>query len=190
MNFGIKDFYFLGEENPDDSAHFMLMWAFSLEYFKALDFPGGSEGKASVCNAGDLGSSPGLGRSPGEGNGNPLQYCCLENPMDRGAWQAAVYGVSKSRTWLSDFTSLLHIKYLPNGVYRNSWYRRKHPNVRTIHSFNKYCWMNPLCARHCSKHCGDIAGNKTDTDPYACQLIFYWGETNDIQMKGEISSTY
>ena len=48
-------------------------------------FPGGSEVKASACNAGDLGSIPGLGRSPGEGNGNPLQYSCLENPMDRGA---------------------------------------------------------------------------------------------------------
>ena len=62
------------------------------------DFPGGSDGKASVYNAGDLGSSPGLGRSPGEGNGNPLQYCCLENPMDRGAWYATVYGVAKSWT--------------------------------------------------------------------------------------------
>ena len=50
-----------------------------------LDFPGGSDSKASVYNAGDPGSSPGLGRSPGEGNGNPLQYYCLENPMDRGA---------------------------------------------------------------------------------------------------------
>ena len=48
--------------------------------------PGGSDGKVSVCNAGDPGSIPGLGRSPGEGNGNPLQYYCLENPMDRGAW--------------------------------------------------------------------------------------------------------
>ena len=51
-----------------------------------LDFPGGSDGKASVYNAGDLGSIPGLGRFPGEGNGNPLQYSCLENPMDGGAW--------------------------------------------------------------------------------------------------------
>ena len=49
-------------------------------------FPGGSDGKASACNAGDLGSIPGLGRSPGEGNGNPLQYSCLENSIDRGAW--------------------------------------------------------------------------------------------------------
>ena len=51
-----------------------------------LNFPGGSDSKASVYNAGDPGSIPGLGRSPGEGNGNPLQDYCLENPMDRGAW--------------------------------------------------------------------------------------------------------
>ena len=65
-------------------------------------------GKASVYNAGDPGLSPGLGRSPGEGNGNPLQYSCLENPMDRGAWLATVYGVTKSRAQLSDFNSLLY----------------------------------------------------------------------------------
>ena len=52
----------------------------------SIDFPGASDGKASVYNVGDPGSSPGLGRSPGEGNGNPLRYCCLENPMDGGAW--------------------------------------------------------------------------------------------------------
>ena len=66
--------------------------------------------KASAYNAGDLGSFPELGRSTGEGNGNPLQYSCLENPMDRGAWQATVHGVAKSRTWLSDFTSLDHLR--------------------------------------------------------------------------------
>ena len=53
---------------------------------KQLGFPGGSDGKASVYNVGDPGSVPGLGRSPGEGNGNPFRYYCLENPMDRGAW--------------------------------------------------------------------------------------------------------
>ena len=58
-------------------------------------FPGGSEVKPSACNAGDPGSIPGLGRSPGEANGNPLQYSCLENSMDRGAWWATVHGVSK-----------------------------------------------------------------------------------------------
>ena len=74
---------------------------------KVLSFPGDSEVIASACNAGDLGSIPGLGRSPGEGNGNPLHYSCLENPMDRGAWWDILHGVAKSRTRLSDFTSLL-----------------------------------------------------------------------------------
>ena len=69
-----------------------------------LGFPGGSEVKASASNEGDPGSIPGLGRSPGEGNDNPLQYSCLENPMDREAWQATVHGVAKSQTRLSDFT--------------------------------------------------------------------------------------
>ena len=74
-----------------------------------LGFPGGSEFKASFCNAGDLGSIPGSGRSPGEGNGNPLQYSCLENPMDVGAWWATVHGVVKSRTRLSDFTFTFYV---------------------------------------------------------------------------------
>ena len=56
-------------------------------------FPGDSDGKESACNAGDLDSIPGLGRFPGEGNGNPPQYSCLENSMDRGAWQATVHGI-------------------------------------------------------------------------------------------------
>ena len=68
---------------------------------------GGSDSKASACNVGDLGSIPGSGRYPGEGNGNPLQYCCLENSMDGGAWWATVHGVAKSQTQLSDFTSLI-----------------------------------------------------------------------------------
>ena len=61
-------------------------------------FPGGSDGKESACSAGDLGSIPGLGRSPGEGNGNPLQYSCQENSMDRGTWQTTIHGVAKSQT--------------------------------------------------------------------------------------------
>ena len=60
-----------------------------------MGFPGGSDGEVSVCNAGDPGSIPGLGRFPGEGNGSPLQYSCLENPMDTGAWQATLHGVTK-----------------------------------------------------------------------------------------------
>ena len=66
-----------------------------------MGFLGGSEGKASACKAEDLGSIPGSGRSPGEGNDNPLQYSCLEISMDRGAWQAAVHVVTKSQTQLS-----------------------------------------------------------------------------------------
>ena len=60
-----------------------------------MGFPGGSEVKASTSNVGDPGSVPGSGRSPGEGNGNPLQYSCLGNPMDRGAWWTTVHGVAK-----------------------------------------------------------------------------------------------
>ena len=67
-----------------------------------MGFPSSSDGKTSTCNAGDLGSIPGSGRSPGEGNGNSLQYSCQENPMDRRAWWATVHGVAKSQTRLSD----------------------------------------------------------------------------------------
>ena len=74
-----------------------------------LGFPGSSEVKASACNAGDLGSIPGLGRFPGAGNGNPLQYSGLENTMDGRAWWATVHGVAESRTRLSDFTFFLSL---------------------------------------------------------------------------------
>ena len=69
-----------------------LAAAAAAAYIYTLGFPCSSVGKESACNAGDPGSIPGLGRSPGEGNGNPLQYSCLENPMDRGAWWATVHG--------------------------------------------------------------------------------------------------
>ena len=61
-----------------------------------MSFPGGSDGKESTCNGGDMGLIPGSGKSPGEGNGNPLQYSCLENPMDR-AWWATVVGLQRVR---------------------------------------------------------------------------------------------
>ena len=66
--------------------------------FAILGFPGGSEVKASAWNVGDLGLIPGSERSPGEGNGNPLQYSCLENPISGGAWWATVHGVAESDT--------------------------------------------------------------------------------------------
>ena len=71
------------------------MYLFIILY-RSMGFPGGSDGVQSACKVGDLGSIPGSGRPPGEGNGNALQYSCLENPMDRGAWWATVHGVTKS----------------------------------------------------------------------------------------------
>ena len=70
-----------------------------------MDFPGGSDGKVSVYNAGDLGSIPGSGGFPGEENSNPLQYSCLENPMDGRAWSQRVHGVTKSQTQFQELAS-------------------------------------------------------------------------------------
>ena len=92
--------------NPvSDSSLFwqnICFWDFCLSPRLTGGFPGGSDGKESACNAGYLGSIPGLGRSPGEGSGYPLQYSCLENSMGRGVWQAIVHKIAKSQTRLSD----------------------------------------------------------------------------------------
>ena len=72
-----------------------------IKFIPCFDFPGGSDGKETACSEGELGSIPGLGSSPGGEHGNPLQYSCLENPMGRGAWQAAVNGIAKTLTLLS-----------------------------------------------------------------------------------------
>ena len=77
--------------------------------FKRLGLLRWLSGKESACNSGDTVSIPGSGRSPGEGNVNPLQYSCLENPMDGGDWWAIVQRVAKSRTWLSDWTHTSHL---------------------------------------------------------------------------------
>ena len=69
-----------------------------------MGFPDGSDSNECFCNVGELGLIPGLGRAPGEGNGYPLQYSCLENAMDRGVWKATVRGVAKSQIQLSNFT--------------------------------------------------------------------------------------
>ena len=93
-------------------------------------------GKASACNVGGQGSIPGLGRSPGEGNGNPLQYSCLENPTDEGAWKATVHGVAKSLTWLSDFTHSIYA-----GIYfsfLNSFYGIPPADSRSCELFLTY----------------------------------------------------
>ena len=90
-------------------------------------FPGSSDGKASAYNVGDPGSIPGLGRSPGEANGNPLQYSCLENPMGRGACQATVHGVAKSQAWLSDF---IHSCYHTGERKRKAHSLAKHVSTK------------------------------------------------------------
>ena len=82
-----------------------------------MGFPDGSDGKESACNAGDSGLIPELGRSPGEGNGNPFQYSCLENPMDGGAWWATVHRVAESQTQLNDFHFHHFAVFLPDGYF-------------------------------------------------------------------------
>ena len=106
-----------------------------------MDFPGGSDGKASAYNAGDPGSFPGLGRSSGEGNGNPLQYFCLENPMDGGACRLQSMG-SQSRTQLSDFT-LLQWLYIPWDIikclYSLFWFYVDQMIVLCIENYKTLC---------------------------------------------------
>ena len=105
-------------------------------------FSGGSDGKASACNVGDVGLIPGSGRSPGEENGNLLQYSCLENSMDRGALQATGHGVAKSQTQLSNFTSSLLQTIIV--IYLNQLY----PTF--LFTFKKYMRKN-LCEAYMSK---------------------------------------
>ena len=81
---------------------------------------GHSDSEESASHAGDPGLSPRFGRSPGEGNGNPLQYSCLENSMDRGTWQASVHGVTNSRSGLSDFTFTFHFRTLEKEMATHS----------------------------------------------------------------------
>ena len=85
-----------------------------------MGFPGGSDGKQSACDAREQCSIPESGRSLGEGNGTPLQYSYLENPMDAGAWWAAVHGVAKSWIQLSDFTFTFHFHALEKEMTTHS----------------------------------------------------------------------
>ena len=102
-------------------------------------FPGGSDSKESACNAGDSGSIPGSGRSPGEGNGNPLQCPCLENSMDRGAWRATVHGVAKSWTRQSDF----HLQAVLLAKTRNA--RQRGPGLQR-ESWSSPWWLQRVNA--------------------------------------------
>ena len=114
--------------------------------FLVLTPPATLVGKESAYNSGDLGSIPGLGRSPGEGNGNPLQHSCLENPMDGGAWQATVHGVAKSRTQLTDLTFLTVASWpaykISQEAGKVAWYSHLFQNILqfvVIHSQRLWC---------------------------------------------------
>ena len=105
-DFNLDSFHLSGQ----DSEAFYLVKTIKLNG----SFPGGSDSKESACNAGDLCSIPGLGKSPGEGNGNPLQNSCLKNSMDRGAWQATVHWVTESG--MTERLSLIHCsEHHPTG---------------------------------------------------------------------------
>ena len=117
---------FRGSSQPRDQAQasriagrFFTLWATRESLIiMVAGFPGGSEGKEPACNARDLGSIPGLGRSPEEGNSYPLQYSCLENSKNRGAWWATIQRVAKSQTWLSNrYNKVLFIKPCYSKVF-------------------------------------------------------------------------
>ena len=108
-----------------------------------LGFPGSSAGKESACDAGDLSSIPGSGKTPGEGNGYPLQYSCLENFMDRGVWQATVHGVAKSRTRLSDF-HFTFFKLLSLGKFVTDQYIIQGQQLLKITIWNKSWTVHPF----------------------------------------------
>ena len=99
------------------------------------DFPGGSDSEESACIAGSPGSIPGLGRSPGERKDYPLQYSCLENSMDRGAWQATVHGVTKSWTWTEQLTLIytLYLELICNVVLISTV--QQNDSVTHMHTF-------------------------------------------------------
>ena len=101
--------FYLGEGERSISVSFCPAEAVLIPLRGDYDSLVAQDGKESACNAGDPGSIPGLGKSPGEENGNPLQYSCLGNPMDGGTWQTTVHRVAKSQTRLSDFTFTIMI---------------------------------------------------------------------------------
>ena len=97
-----SSFVFIAKGCREPKCPLVCQWTKQIWHSQSMEIPCGSDSEESARNAGDLGSVPGLGRSPGEGNGYPLQYSCLENPMDRGVWWVTIHGISESQTQLSD----------------------------------------------------------------------------------------
>ena len=124
-------------------------------------FPGASDGKECACNVGDLGSIPGSGRSPREGNGYPLQYFCLENTMDRGAWGLQSMGSQRVRHNLALTLSLRHVKGRERSGQAEGWMRAK-PQWRKRHGCNRGSMSREQGRRHniCALLC--------------CGLSVYW----------------
>ena len=125
----------MGEKNINSRFHL-----FDIISWSTSGSPPSLVGKEPACNAGDLGSLPGTGRSPGEGNSNPLQYSCLENPMDRGAWRTIVPGVtSQTRGWQRPFVLCLH----PPGCLRRGVRASGPSQERTGESGAFGLWPHP-----------------------------------------------
>ena len=121
--------------------------------FRFSGFPGDLDGRESACNAGDWGWLPGCGRPPGGGHDNPLQYSCLENPMDRGAWRAPVSGIEKSWTRVSDYHSLFLSILLPSSFRIHWWFSSGPINVCWLYSdvsffycFFYFLFLSGLCS--------------------------------------------
>ena len=115
-NISVRDISLAAKVNPKwDWGR--MNWETGVDIYTLLCikcFPGGSDSKESACNAGDLGLIPELGRSPGDRHGNPLQYSCLENPMERRAWQATVHGVTKELEMTEHLSTHTRIKEITN----------------------------------------------------------------------------
>ena len=125
-----------------------------------VSFPGGSVDKNLPANTGDMGSIPGLRRSPGEGNGNPLQYSCLKNLMDRGAWQATVHRITKSQTWLKWLSK--HACMMQPDILCSIY------SILLYSFLLKYSWFTISCSCRCTAQSFNFTHTHTHTHIHMC----------------------